>query len=262
MEFIRKVRTGIRMLRADRSAIYQHIGLGRSSDSNKFLFLFDYAVNRYWQKSGLGELFEAEEKSKAFAEYKLFVSSHKKLDVVNLHKTITKNRFKTVVEFGCGISTIAMAHALCMNHNRFNLQGKVHAVEAQGKWADVVRRKLNEINLGDYVDIITATPRLRELRGQLCHMFDELPDVRPDLIYLDGPDPEQVGGRINGLSMKGIEFVTAADPLFYEYGFYPGFQMIVDGRYNNVQFLKNNLRRQYRIKRDFINNITTFFLIR
>lgn len=257
---LKKIRTAIRMLKSDRTIIYQKIGLGRDSGSQAVYYLLDNTVNRYWKKYDLDKYFS--EKDRESSDFRLFISNHKKMDVVNLHKTIISNQCKKVVEFGCGVSTIIMAHAMSINNKKYNIRGKVHAVEAHPKWADIVRNKLIEIGYEDYAEIIQSTPRLTKLGGQICHIFDKLPDVRPDVIYLDGPAPRDVEGNINGITMKGLSFVVAADPLLYEYSFYPGFQMIVDGRYNNVEFLKNNFKRKYSIKRDFVRDITTFYLVK
>jgi hypothetical protein len=255
---LKKIKTAITMLMSDRAALYNKLGIGRESGSQKYSFLLDYTVNRYWKNSGLEKLFS--EKDTESADFKLFITNHKKHDVVNLHRKIVVNQCKSVIEFGCGISTVVMAHAMLKNNEKYNIKGKIYSVEAHPKWADIVREKLIEVGLDDYTEVTSSKVRLSKLGGQTCHFFDKLPDVRPDLMYLDGPAPKDVEGNSNGVTMNGLHFVVAADPLLYEYSFYPGFQMVVDGRYNNVEFLKNNFKRKYRIKRDFVRNITTFSL--
>jgi len=259
-QLLKKIKLAFGLLISDRSGLYIKLGIGRDTKSQRYSMLLDRSVRRYWRNCGLEKLFSDNDKENL--EFRLFVSEHKIADVVNLHKKITYNQFKSVIEFGSGISTVVMAHAMLKNHEKYNIKGTVHTVEANPKWADLVRKRIIEIGLEEYVELSTSTPRLSKIGGQICHFFDELPDVRPELMYLDGPDPRDVEGSINGITINGLHFVVAADPLLYEYSFYPGFQMIVDGRYTNVQFLINNLKRRYRIKRDFVKNVTTFTFIR
>ncbi len=256
----KKIKLGIGLLISDRSGIYTKLGIGRETKSPRSSFFLDSSVRRYWRKSGLEKLFSDNDTENT--DFRLFVSNHKIVDVVNLHKKITRKQCKSVIEFGSGISTVVMAHAMWKIHEKYYIKGRIYAVEAHPKWADIVRNRITEIGLEEYVEVTTSTPRLSKLGGQACHFFDKLPDVRPDLMYLDGPDPRDVEGNINGITKDGLHFVVAADPLLYEYSFYPGFQLIVDGRYTNVQFLQNNFKRKYRIKRDFVRNTTTFTFVR
>lgn len=235
----------------DRCVVYEKLGLSRFTASSRRQ-LTDWRVDRYWLSSGLEALFRRE--SVVASDYALSVPAHKKADVTYLHQHV--GDYKTVVELGCGVSTIAMAHGV----RRKN--GRVYAVEADERWADIVRGKLESLGLAGLAEITVSTPVLTEYNGQVCHVFERLPDVRPEFMYIDGPAPDAVRGSVHGLTMKGLTFANAADPLFYEYSFYAGFKMVVDGRTNNVYFLQNNLRRQYHVKRDYFSNRTTFELVR
>jgi hypothetical protein len=98
--------------------------------------------------------------------------------------------------------------------------------------------------------------------GQLCHYYVNLPDIVPDFIYLDGPDPKDVNGDINGLSFKCDErTVMAADILLMEPTLLPGTFILVDGRTNNARFLERNLLRNFRIKCNKESDVTFFELI-
>lgn len=173
---------------------------------------------------------------------------------MRLHKLIKKRRPKIVLEFGCGNSTLAMAEAL---KSKTRL---IYAVETSQEWADLTKEALPE-HLKARV-IFSVTPaRITMHEGQLCHKFESLPDIVPNFIYLDGPDPCQVEGSIDGLSFKsGQRGAIAADPLYYESSFKKGFMMLVDGRENGFHFLKRNLKRAYKVKKDVINSVEYFWL--
>ncbi len=99
-------------------------------------------------------------------------------------------------------------------------------------------------------------------QGQICHYYKNLPDIVPDFIYLDGPDPKEVKGEINGLSFQCNErTVMSADLLVMESTFLPGLFILVDGRTNNVRFLKNNFKRSYQFQWDKQGDFSTFELI-
>ena len=81
---------------------------------------------------------------------------------------------------------------------------------------------------------------------QICSLYERIPDIVPDFIYLDGPNPKDVEGNINGISFKCNErTVISADLLLMESTFLPGTYILVDGRTNNVNFLRNNFKRKY-----------------
>lgn len=230
--------------------------LGFTNDSSKDSSIFVRRnVNRYFDKSGLLELFENYGKLEQNRDYNLFLSGHKKADVANICEAAKSAR--VVVEFGCGVSTIAMAYMFKQRGI-----GKVYSCEADPKWAEVVQKAITQFGLDEFCTIECSTPRLVRDGLQIYSLFDRLPNVRPDLIYLDGPSPLSVIGQQNGLSMAGLEFIVAADPILYEWSLYIGAKIIVDGRINNVRFLQENLRRKYKVRRSYIRNITTFEIIR
>lgn len=247
MEILRKIRKAALLLRSagGRADLIHTLGL-RSRQEEK--------AERYLEKSGVSRYLVMGYSDEGP------VTRAKAYDLANLHKIVRRLRPSVVIEFGCGFSTIAIAHALKINSENTGKVGRLYVVEAVEKWASNVRRKLSD--LSGWVEIRVAKPTALLLDGQVCHVFADLPNVRPDFIYLDGPAPEDVMGNINGLTASGLTFACSADPCLYEWGFYPGFQMLVDGRFSNVEFLKRNLKRDYRIKSSALHNNTLFELIR
>ena len=86
------------------------------------------------------------------------------------------------------------------------------------------------------VNIATHSPvQIGTFKGQLCHFYERLPNVVPDFIYLDGPDPSDVVGAVNGLDFSHRErTVISGDLLLMEPTFVPGLIVLVDGRTNNA----------------------------
>lgn len=245
MEIFRKIGVARMLFRSDRSALTQRLGLRSREEESAVRYLEREGVARYFAKG-------APDEGPA--------NLNKAYDLANLHRIIRRLRPTVVIEFGCGFSSLAMGHALKMNAAQTGKKGKLHVVEAVEKWADNVRGKLAD--LSDFIEIRHSQPKSLLLGAQVCHVYADLPNVRPDFIYLDGPDVKDVKGSINGLTAAGLQYACAADPCLYEWGLYPGFQMLVDGRYANVEFLKQNLKREYRVTSSALHNNTLFELIR
>ncbi len=246
MEILRKMRVAVILLRSDRAALTQALGLRSRKEEKAERYLQELGVQRYLVKGYPDE--NPLHRTKAY-------------DLANLHRIVRRLRPAVVIEFGCGYSTLALAHALKFNSEKTGKVGRLYVVEAVEKWASNVRKKWSD--LADWVEIRVSELKVHSFNGQVCHVFADLPNVRPDFIYLDGPDVKgHPTGSINGLTPSGMVFPCAADPLLYEWSFYPGFEMLVDGRYANVEFLKRNFRRDYRIKSSALHNNTLFRLIR
>ena len=97
--------------------------------------------------------------------------------------------------------------------------------------------------------------------GKICSFYKKLPNILPDLIYLDAPGQFDVKGSINGINFRSIERMPlSADLLSIEYMLIPGCRIIVDGRKTNARFLKNNFQRKWDYKENFKNDFCEFYL--
>jgi len=196
------------------------------------------AAERYFRENNLQTLLATTDKDEIKAEF---------WDLVYLHKTILLRKPQTVLEFGCGFSTIVMADAIKRNGS-----GRLYTVDTSERWLENTRTKLGA--LAEMVDLRHSPASLHVHAAQLVSYYDKLPNIVPDMIYLDGPDPRTVTGSFNGIAF-GTEdganrSVIAADILLYETSLNPGCTVIVDGRKYNVEFLQTNLRRNWAIAHD------------
>ena len=171
-------------------------------------------------------------------------------DLAFLHRAVYKKQPKVVLEFGVGFSTIVMAHALQQRQkSALEASSMIYSVDTSGEWIDNLKQKLPQ-DLVPFVTITQSDAEILEHNGQLCHVFQTLPNVRPDFIYLDGPDPSAVKGNIRGLEFTMNDGRTrppvSADILYYETTLRRRSIIVVDGRLNNIWFLRNNFKRQWR----------------
>jgi hypothetical protein len=193
-------------------------------------------------------------------------------DLARIHKLIRARKCFTALEFGVGYSTIVIADALRKNkrewealtdtpkiRNRFMFH--CFTVDASEDWLGRARAQFPE-PLKPYVTMHHSPVKIGTHNGQLCHFYTNLPDVVPDFIYLDGPDPNDVEGSINGLSFRCDErTVMAGDILLMEPTLLPGCFILVDGRTNNARFLARNFTRDFATTWDRDGDVTTFELV-
>lgn len=177
-------------------------------------------------------------------------------DLARLHILATQRKSFTVLEFGIGFSTIVLADALRANEALYKKSGvvnsfrvehpfKVFSIDSSKKWVKIVREMIPEY-LRKYVDILYSPISAGTFCDRICHFYKKIPNIIPDFIYLDGPDPTTVSGSINGISWKNKEVtVMSGDILKIEPILLPRTLIVVDGRSNNVRFLKNNLQRNW-----------------
>lgn len=196
-------------------------------------------------------------------------------DLVRLYKLVRDRKPFQILEFGTGFSTVVMAQALKQNWSDY-IEGKgtnpgkanmpypqpqIVSLESTEKWLKNTIQKVSSAGLLEFSEISISSVRITEHQGQLCHVYENLPDIVPDFVYLDGPDPATVQGSINGLSFKNANrTVMSADILKYESTLLPGFFMIVDGRSNNARFLRRMLTREYATQYYESADVTTFEL--
>lgn len=193
-------------------------------------------------------------------------------DLARLHRFIRQRMAFTVLEFGTGYSTIVIADALRKNQiqweaapNKPSLRNRFlfrcFSVDASKEWLALSETRLPE-ELQEFVHFHFSGVVIGTHNGQLCHFYENLPDIVPDFIYLDGPDPKDVQGTVHGLSFKCDErTVMSGDMLLMEPTLIPGCFVLIDGRTNNARFLQRNLKRTYRTEWDRPGDVTTIELV-
>ena len=178
-------------------------------------------------------------------------------DLSRLHYITRFRKVTTILEFGVGKSTSILGDALFINKKNFynytskNLRRgnlyQCHSVDNDESWLNQCRENIpqylfdsNHINL-HLSKLITA-----EFLGRICTLYNPLPNISPDLIYLDGPDQYSAIGEVRGLSTKHQDRMPmSADILAFEHFLQPGTLIIVDGRTANARFLACNLQRKW-----------------
>ena len=175
-------------------------------------------IETYWKKENLHQYFPTPKTSQKRGIYDAVNGEtttpipYDKADLVRLHHLLRTRKSFTVLEFGVGFSTLIIADALKKNQedwqtlesppairNRFQFQ--CFSVDTSSAWITIAENRLPD-TLKPYINFHQSDVQIGTFQGQLCHYYTNLPDIVPDFIYLDGPDPQAVKGTLNGMSFS------------------------------------------------------------
>jgi hypothetical protein len=189
-------------------------------------------------------------------------------DLYYLYCLTRQSAAVSVLEFGSGWSTLAFAKAIEENRKsmvdgykvRHPNPFKVMSIEASGHWMGVTLSRCPAILRKLIIPQVTA-PKLIELHGSYVSVYERIPPFTPDIIYLDGPDPEQVTGSIDGyFSLERHGLPMSADILRIEPHLWPWTLIVTDGRTANARYLQANMQRNWQYLHDPFGDRATFRL--
>lgn len=173
-------------------------------------------------------------------------------DLIRLHHLVISRKVTTILEFGVGKSSVIFDDALKINkktHGDFvkkNLRNsnpfECFSVDNNKKWISVCKKNAKTKLVKYHYSKCT----LSTFNSRICTYYDNLPNICPDLIYLDGPDQFSPKGNIRGINTRDPDRLPmSADILAIEHFLLPGTLIVVDGRTANARFLKTNLQRNW-----------------
>lgn len=175
-------------------------------------------------------------------------------DLIRLHSLVISRRVTTILEFGVGKSTLVFDDALRKNEKDFgsfvkeNLRRsnpfELHSVENNLHWIEVTKKQFHKLSKKSFIHHCPC--EISTFNGRICTFYNNIPNVCPDLIYLDGPDQFSSTGEVRGVNTNHPDRLPmAADILPIEHFLLPGTLLVVDGRTANARFLKSNLQRDW-----------------
>jgi len=193
-------------------------------------------------------------------------------DLARLYAFARNRKATTVLEFGSGYSTAIFARALSENKAlygdlpefkalRRNNPFELYTVDCSPEWLKITSERIHAKDR-DVVHPHHSTVTIGTFNDRICHYYDNLPNICPDLIYLDGPMQHDAVGEIGGIHFRHNDrTVVAADIARMEWTLLPGTLVICDGRTNNARFLKSNFQREWRYEHDTAGDVHIFELI-
>jgi hypothetical protein len=130
-------------------------------------------------------------------------------------------------------------------HLRRNNPFEVHAVDADAYFIEKTQLLLPK-HLREIVHFHHSEVSVVNVDGHVATYYEQLPNISPDFIYLDGPDQFVASGDVRGISTKHPDRMPmSADILAFEHFLTPGTLIIIDGRTANARYLIANLQRRW-----------------
>ena len=192
-------------------------------------------------------------------------------DLVRLHKLARRRRVMNVLEFGCGYSSLIFADALYKNHIDFGDYAKKNLRRSDPFRLDVLddfpqfielTKSRVPRHLQEFVRFHFSPVEMSEFAQRICTRYLKLPNVCPDLIYLDGPSQHSVLGDVSGITTATLDRLPmASDLLRIEHFLLPGTLIVVDGRTANARFLAANFQREWLYCEDLEEDVHYFELV-
>lgn len=178
-------------------------------------------------------------------------------DLESLARIVLKTSRTTIMEFGCGWSSMIFANALHYNETHFNSSisefrrnnpFECHTVDESAKYLDIAKSRV-DTSLHKKISFLQAKVSMVSWNGRICTEYEKLPFVNPDFIYIDAPSQYNVEGKINGWStMHNDMMPMMCDVLKIEHFLTPKTIIVIDGRAANARFIKANFQRQWKYK--------------
>lgn len=158
-----------------------------------------------------------------------------------IYRMVRRLKPEVVVEYGAGNSTLAFAQAL-----RDNGRGHLYSFDQSEYWLDVAWRMLPSW-AREVSTLCFAPVEITEHNGQrvFVHQATSFPN-RVDLWYLDSPP------------LQKPTITVAIDPIVHEDEIPVGGVLLVDGRWDNVRYLRDHLTGAYTVTSDRLVANTTF----
>jgi hypothetical protein len=126
----------------------------------------------------------------------------------------------------------------------------VDVVDDVSKFLELTERRVPN-HLSDVARFHFSPVEMTEFQQRICTKYLKLPNVCPDLIYLDGPSQHSVLGDVSGISTATPDRVPmASDLLRIEHFLLPGTLIVIDGRTANARFLAANFQRGWSYTED------------
>jgi hypothetical protein len=174
-------------------------------------------------------------------------------DLTRLHFLVLSRKVTTILEFGVGKSTLVFNDALKLNkqkHEKYikdNLRRsnlfECHSVDNNNEWLEEVKKEFGNL---EHVNLHYSPLEVSTFNSRVCTFYSDMPNISPDLIYLDAPDQFSASGNVRGISTAHSDRMPmSADILAFEHFLTPGTLIVVDGRTANARFLKANFQRNW-----------------
>jgi len=215
-------------------------------------------LKSFFQKLGLNKIYkESSEYTSDQKDKRLSGNPYSPdlLDLYYLYELIRLNKRITILEYGCGWSTVMIYFAIKKmksimkgksfprNYNPYQL----FSLDNDKKFISISKKRLNVFSKNaTEVKFFYSEVSMSTFNDRYCSKYNNHPLINPDFIYVDGPDQFNIKGKINNFTINSKPMVPMiSDILRYEHFLMPGTIILFDGRQSNVRFFKANFQRKW-----------------
>ena len=193
------------------------------------------------------------------------------LDLYYIYKIIILNKRLSVLEYGCGWSSLIISQALKINKKKnYNISQtlrkenkfELHVFDNFKSFLNLTKKNYKKyLPDNSNTKFFFSKCLMTTHQDCYCSIYEKKISLNPDLIYIDGPS------QYGLIKNKKIFFNTnlndlmpmSGDILKYEFFLIPGTIVIIDGRGSNVNFLRKMLKRNWTYK--YNKNIDQHYLL-
>ena len=167
-----------------------------------------YYSNRYFYQKKIRNNYRKRSKNYIFKNYPEFYGLINKInnevsltnddslslwgDALFLYNFVIETKPRKIIEFGSGVSSIALAYACNYLKNKHDLFCEVVSIEENKKYLENIVMPNFPSKLNKYIDFKYSSLQLREYQASSGYSaygvsFKNIPDFSYDLIYVDAP---------------------------------------------------------------------------
>jgi hypothetical protein len=186
-----------------------------------------WLARRELQRRGLAQLYTATPAQVYWPDWP---------DLLNIYELVRRRKPKVVIEFGSGCSTLMFARALADMKAAGEGEGHLYSIETSEHFKAYTESYF-PVELKPFVDIIHSGIEFGEMGGKSVLWHKTIPDVVPNLVYLDGPDYQDFSSNVE----------TQADGVLLEAKAPDDYAILVDLRWKTFEFTRANLKHHYKV---------------
>jgi len=189
-------------------------------------------------------------------------------DLYHLYSLVRRKLVTSVLEYGSGWSSLAIHVGLLENRASFaqEFEGVVRhpnlfqhlIIDADERFLNITLQRLNKLKSDCQIIPVSADC---EVVNDTVANWNYLPNFVADLVYVDGPDDNQIKGNFKNWTYGG-NFTTPIfeDLITLEPYFWPESLIVFDGRTAHARYVKNKFRRNWNFMHDPFGDRSIFRL--
>lgn len=192
-------------------------------------------------------------------------------DLSRLHWLCLKRKVINILEFGGGFSTAVIADACrtlkgefgewVRNNIRVQEEFTIYSIDEEQRYLEITLDRIEKAGLTEFSKLYRSSVEMGLHDNRFVTFYSAIPNINPDLIYLDGPSQFATTTQISGFGINSsVRMPMSADILRLEFFLEPGTLIVVDGRTANARFLRAYLKRSWAYEHDEVGDVHYFEL--